>query len=156
MIPNQISIWFTQELCFGVYTNRTLWFSSMRNSSRLFMLFKMPSFPLMPSPSGRRHSSATNFTRPSDLWVFRPSQMIIYFLSGFSETSRRTARQKSCSFRVRFMYGAWITPSAVRKKLSGSGCHGGYIQIHAGQGIPGIRACPDISVPGPGPLSFHP
>ena len=115
IIPNQISIWFTQELCLGVYTKRILWFSSIRKDSRLFMLFRIPSFPLMPRSAVREHSCATSFTSPSDLWVFRPSQIMIYFLSASSDMSCRTALQKSPSFRVLFRYGVWILPSATRR-----------------------------------------
>ncbi len=116
MMPNQISIWFIQEQCFGVYTIRILWSSRWRNSTRLSRLFNIPDFPLQPRSSSRPHCCATNRTRLSDLCVFRPSHTNVHDASGSVSTNARMAYTKSSSVRVWFRYGDSIRPVATSKK----------------------------------------
>lgn len=116
MMPNQISIWFIQEQCFGVYTIRILWSSRWRNSARLSRLFNIPDFPLQPRSSVRPHCCATNRTRLSDLCVFSPSQTNVHDASGSVPTIARMASTKSSSVRVGFRYGDSIRPVATSKK----------------------------------------
>ena len=44
-MPNQISIWFSHELCLGVYANRIRWPGSLRNAARLAFDFSTPLLP---------------------------------------------------------------------------------------------------------------
>lgn len=116
MMPNQISIWFIQEQCFGVYTIRIRWSSRWRNSARLSRLFNIPDFPLRPRSSVRPHCCATNRTRLSDLCVFSPSQTNVHDASGSVPTNARMASTKSSSVRVGFRYGDSMRPVATSKK----------------------------------------
>ena len=115
-MPNQISIWFIHEQCFGVYTIRILWSFWWRNSARLSWFFSMPDFPLHPRSSDKPHCSATNRTRLSDLCVFKPSQTNVHGASGSVATNARMASTKSSSVRVEFKYGFSIRPVATSKK----------------------------------------
>lgn len=115
-MPNQISIWFIQEQCFGVYTIRIRWSLLWRNSARLTWLFSMPDFPLLPRSSVRPHCWAMNRTRFSDLCVFSPSQTNVHDAPGSVPTSARMALTKSSSVRVGFRYGISMRPVATSKK----------------------------------------
>lgn len=115
MIPNQISIRFIHELCFGVYTNRIRWRGSCRNSARLSIFFKIPHFPFFPGSLSIPQASETNRTGASDLWVLSPSQTNVQDASGSVRTSASTAFTKSSSVRVGFGYGTSIRPDATSK-----------------------------------------
>ena len=115
MIPNQISIRFIHELCFGVYTNRIRWRGSCRNSARLSIFFKIPHFPFFPGSLSIPQASETNRTSASDLWVLSPSQTNVQDAPGSVRTSASTAFTKSSSVRVGFRYGTSIRPDATSK-----------------------------------------
>src|SRR3954466_6293666 len=74
-VLNQISTWFSHELCLGVYTNRIRWPGSDRNSARLPCDFSTPRFPFSPRSSLIPQASATYLTRLSDWCAFRLSAM---------------------------------------------------------------------------------
>ena len=48
---NQISTWFSHDVCFGTYTNRTRWLASARNAFRVATDFSTPLVPFFPSDS---------------------------------------------------------------------------------------------------------
>lgn len=97
---NQISIWFNQELCLGVYTNRILWLSSLKNACLLFIDSKMPRFLVTPRWLLIPHSSAIHFTISGDLWVFNWSMMNIHCPFGSVDTLFLMNVRKSSDVRV--------------------------------------------------------
>ena len=115
-MPNQISIWFIHEQCFGVYTIRILWSLWCRNSARLSWFFNIPDLPLLPRSSDNPHCPATKRTRLSDLCIFKPSQTNVHGVSGSVSINARMASTKSFSVRVLFKYGFSIRPVATSKK----------------------------------------
>src|SRR3954468_22482356 len=105
-VLNQISIWFSHELCLGVYTSLILWLGSFRNAARLAFDFNTPSLPFLPSPSPLiPHASATYSTRLSDWCVSRLSTMNTHPASGSVFTVCSTCFAKSSSVRVGPMLG---------------------------------------------------
>src|ERR1700712_4500543 len=49
---NQISTWFSHDVCFGTYTNRTRCDSSVREALRAPTNFSTPLFPFLPHRRG--------------------------------------------------------------------------------------------------------
>src|SRR3954452_10264027 len=107
---NQISIWFSHELCLGVYANRIRWLGSLKNSARLACDFSTPPFSFCPRSSSIPHACATYSTRLSDWCVFRLSTMNTHPPNGSVFTVCSTCALKSCSVRVGPMLGAISQP----------------------------------------------
>src|SRR3954469_4498359 len=71
---NQISTWFSHDVCFGTYTNRTRCDASVRNAFRVATDFSTPLFPFLPSDSvGMPHTDATHHTSVAEVCVVRLS-----------------------------------------------------------------------------------
>lgn len=104
-IPNQISIWFSHEQCFGVYTNRMRCAASDKNAARLSIDFSMPLLPFTPKSSVMPHNSATSRTNDSLQCVFKLSATNIQFDSGSVAKSIQIKYAKSSSVRVSFIQG---------------------------------------------------
>ena len=155
-MPNQISIWFIHEQCFGVYTIHILWSLWCRNSARLSWFFNIPDFPLLPRSSDNPHCPATKRTRLSDLCIFKPSQTNVHGASGSVSINARMASTKSFSARVLFKYDFSIRSVATSKNRWGWPFHDWYIQIPYGLLSRELQVYPDICVPMPECLSFHP
>src|ERR1700722_9806555 len=73
-IENQISIWLSQEACWGAKWKVMRWLPSRRNVSGVTIDWRMPDFPFSPRSSLMLQRSATKRTTPSDMWVLRLSQ----------------------------------------------------------------------------------
>jgi hypothetical protein len=56
---NQIAIWFSHDVCFGTYTNRTRWLRSFGNAFRVATDLSTPRFPFLPRSSAIAHARAT-------------------------------------------------------------------------------------------------
>ena len=115
-MPNQISIWFIHEQCFGVYTIRILWSLWCRNSARLSWFFNIPDLPLLPRSSDNPHCPATKRTRLSDLCIFKPSQTNVHGASGSVSINARMASTKSFSVRVLFKLWFFHTSCSNNQK----------------------------------------
>src|SRR3954465_9906618 len=70
---NQISIWFSHDVCFGTYTKRIRWLAFVRNAFRVATDFRTPLFPFTPRPSDTPHASATPRTKDSEAGGVRVS-----------------------------------------------------------------------------------
>jgi hypothetical protein len=56
---NQISIWFSHEVCLGTYTKRMRWPGSVKNAFRVATDFNTPRLPFLPRSPSIAHSRAT-------------------------------------------------------------------------------------------------
>ena len=86
--PKTVSIWFSHELCFGVYTNRIRWPSSDRNACRLATVLSTPRTFFFPNGPAIRHAWATHRTNVSEPWMFKLSTTKIHPASGSVATVR--------------------------------------------------------------------
>jgi hypothetical protein len=59
--PKTTSIWFSHELCFGLYTNRIRWLGSDKNAWRLAIDFSTPEIPFLPRAMVIWQARATYF-----------------------------------------------------------------------------------------------
>ena len=66
IIPKIVSIWFSHELCLGVYTNRIRWLLSDKNACRLATDFSTPRTPFFPNGWSIPHAWATYRTNVSE------------------------------------------------------------------------------------------
>src|SRR5437868_11701064 len=82
IIPKITSIWFSHELCLGVYTNRMRWLRSDKNVCRLATDFSTPRDPFFPNPCSIPHALATDFTKVSEQWMFKLSTTNTHDASG--------------------------------------------------------------------------
>src|SRR5271166_3177345 len=115
IIPKITSIWFSHELCLGVYTNRIRWLRSDKKACRLATDFKIPRTPFLPNFSSIPHTLATQFTRVSEQWMFKLSNTNTHDASGSVRTVRSMWLAKSASVRVGPMLGAINSPVVTTK-----------------------------------------
>ena len=97
------SIWFSHELCFGVYTNRIRWPFSDRNACRLATDLRIPcGMFFLPNGSAIPHALATNRTSISEPWMFKLSTTKIHPASGLVATvcAMCSTKSNSCPRRA--------------------------------------------------------
>src|SRR3974377_124357 len=82
IIPKTASIWFSHELCLGVYPNRLRWLRSDKSARRLATDLSTPLDPFFPNSSLTPHFLATNFTRLCEQWMFKLSSTNTHDASG--------------------------------------------------------------------------
>ena len=113
---NQISTWFSHDVCLGTYTNRIRWLASFKNSFRVATDFNTPLFPFTPSGStGNAHSPATNSTSVAEQCVVKLSATKIHPAFGSVAMARPMWAAKSASVRVSYTVGAITSPVATSK-----------------------------------------
>src|SRR5262249_31074575 len=113
--PKTDSIWFSHELCFGVYTNRIRWLFSDRNACRLATDLRIPRTVFLPNGSSIPHALATYRTSISEQWMFKLSTTKIQPASGSVATVRAMCSTKSHSVRVGPIVGAISSPVVTLK-----------------------------------------
>src|SRR3954471_705554 len=127
-VLNQISTWFSHELCFGVYTNRIRWSGSDRNFARLSWDFSTPLFSFSPKSSLISQASATYLTRLSDWCVFRLSTMNTHPPHGSVATVCSMCVAKSPSVRLGPSVGAMMQPHQISRLAVRHKVHAGCIR----------------------------
>ena len=106
IIPKIVSIWFSHELCLGVYTNRIRWLFSDKNACRLATDFSTPRTPFFPNGCSIPHAWATFRTNVSEQWMFKLSTTKIHKAVGSVATVCSMWLAKSASVRVGPIVGA--------------------------------------------------
>ncbi len=114
-ILNQISIWFSHEPCFGVYTNRMRWVGSLRKAARVGIDRRMPALSFTPRSPGYASWAATRRTRVADGCVFNWSARKTHVASGSVASVRPMCAAKSASVRVGPTVGATTRPVTTSK-----------------------------------------
>src|SRR5271165_5946323 len=115
IIPKITSIWFSHELCLGVYTNRIRWLRSDKNACRLATDFSTPRTPFFPNGCSIPHALATFRTNVSEQWMFKLSTTKIHEADGAVATVCSMWLAKSASVRVGPIVGAINSPVVTWK-----------------------------------------